>query len=243
MNMALTDLVPGAIALIGISVSFFVSASAGLGGSLVLVPVLVATLGPREGVTLAAILLAGNNLVKLWVYRQVLPVRAAVVLAVCTAIGALAGARLLVSAPEALVGIVVVVTCAAALLFEAQRLRAVGRFGAWAYAFAAGATSGFSGTSGPLKGVAVRSCGFDRLHTVGAATLVSAAGDITKTAVFAGAGLVTPGMLPLAVVSIPLMIAATVTGRRFTQAIGERGYAALFWLVIAGYAARLLAAR
>jgi uncharacterized membrane protein YfcA len=56
------------IALIGVLalvyVSFTISASAGLGGSLVLVPTLVLFIGPKEGVALAALLLASNNVMR-----------------------------------------------------------------------------------------------------------------------------------------------------------------------------------
>ena len=48
-------------ALIACFLSFALSASAGLGGSLILVPALVLILGAREGMALAALLLAGNN--------------------------------------------------------------------------------------------------------------------------------------------------------------------------------------
>jgi uncharacterized protein len=87
------------------------------------------------------------------------------------------------------------------------------------------------------------SLGFDRIHTIGTAALVSAAADITKTVVFAKGGLVNTGSLPLALAAIPLMFVATLAGRHFSQVIGERGYARLFWLVIGAYAARLLLIR
>ena len=109
-------------------------------------------------------------------------------------------------------------------------------------AFASGATSGFSGTSGPLKGVAIRSLGLDRLHTVGAAAVVSLVGDLTKTAVFTQARILGPSSYKLALVALPIMIGATYGGRRFNYTIGERGYRRLFWVVMGGYAARLVSA-
>ena len=48
-----------AVVLLSGAASFFVSASAGMGGSLVLVPVLALSLGTKEGIALAALLLAG----------------------------------------------------------------------------------------------------------------------------------------------------------------------------------------
>lgn len=103
-----------------------------------------------------------------------------------------------------------------------------------------GATSGFSGTSGPLKGMALRALGLDRLHLVGAASAVSLAGGAMKTAIFANAGLLNRTSWLLVLFSIPLMLLATIAGRHLDRRMGERVYAALFWAVITGYSARLL---
>src|SRR5690606_1847208 len=99
-------------------------------------------------------------------------------------------------------------------------------------ALGSGATSGFSGTSGPLKGVAIRNLDLDRLHFVGAASLVSFAGDATKTAVYTDAALLDADSFLLAAVALPLMAAGTATGRRLNERVGERGFAVLFWSVM-----------
>ena len=226
--------------LLGISIAFFVSASAGLGGSLILVPLLTVTVGAKEGISLAALLLAGNNLVKLWAYRRVLPYKAAALVSLFTVAGALLGARLLVAAPPRLVGAAVALSFAVSLVAERREARAWRLSLAPLLSLAAGATSGFSGTSGPLKGVAIRSLGFDRMHTIGAAAIVSTLADLTKTAVFAEAGLLGIRAIQLAIVAVPFMVAATFAGRHFTQLIGEKGYARLFWLVVGGYTVRLI---
>jgi len=134
----------------------------------------------------------------------------------------------------------VIASFAVALLAERRRMAAGRNRLARALSFASGATSGFTGTSGPLKGIAIRSLGLDRLHTVGAAALVSMVGDATKAAVFTDARLLGASSYRLAVVAVPVMIAATYAGRLFNSAIGERGYQRLFWAVMGGYTARLL---
>jgi uncharacterized membrane protein YfcA len=53
-----------ALTLAATVLAFVVSASAGLGGSLVLVPAYALVLGTKEGVALAALMLAGNNVAK-----------------------------------------------------------------------------------------------------------------------------------------------------------------------------------
>lgn len=230
----------GILVIIAVFGSFFVSASAGLGGSLVLVPTLALVVGTKEGVALAALLLGANNLVKLGAYRATLPVSAASKLIVLTVLGTFLGARLLVATPDSVVTIAVIVSFAIALIAEQRHTARRTTTIALPLSFASGATSGFSGTSGPLKGVAVRSLGLDRLYTVGAAALVSAFGDITKAAVFTDADILGRSAYLTALAAIPLMLGATLLGRRFNHAIGERGYQRLFWVVMGGYTARLL---
>jgi uncharacterized membrane protein YfcA len=228
------------VTLIAAVLSFLLSASAGLGGSLILVPTLALVLGTKEGVALAALLLAGNNVVKVIAYRKTLPFRKALIVIVLIALGAGIGARLLVVAPENVVTIAVIVSFVLALIAERFDLSGLRRVGGSVLAFGSGATSGFSGTSGPLKGMAIRQLYLDRAHFVGAASLVSLVGDATKAAVFTGAELLRGDSFLIALAAVPLMVLATFAGRRINKSIGERGYAWLFWLVMAGYTVRLL---
>jgi uncharacterized membrane protein YfcA len=228
------------VTLIAVAVSFTVSASAGLGGSLVLVPTLALVLGTKEGVALAALLLGANNMVKVFAYRETLPWRKALVVIVLVSLGAWLGARLLIAAPEDLVTVAVIVSFALALIAERLDLHKLRKTGGPVFALAAGATSGFSGTSGPLKGMSLRQLDLDRAHFVGAASLVSLAGDLTKTAVFTEAGLLTGDSFALMAMAVPLMFISTFSGRRINSALGERGYSFLFWGVMGGYTARLI---
>ena len=228
------------LTLIAAVLSFMLSASAGLGGSLILVPTLALALGTKEGVALAALLLAGNNVVKVIAYRKTLPFRKSLIVIILIVLGAGIGARLLVVAPENLVTIAVIVSFVLALIAERFDLSGLRRVGGPVLAFGSGATSGFSGTSGPLKGMAIRQLDLDRAHFVGAASLLSLVGDATKAAVFTGAELLRGDSFLIALAAVPLMVLATYAGRRINKSIGERGYAWLFWLVMAGYTVRLL---
>jgi len=229
-----------AFVLAASAAAFTTSAAAGLGGSLILVPALALVLGAKEGVALAALLLALNNVAKVVAYRRAIPLRASAAVIVLTIVGSAAGASLLVAAPEEVVGPVVIASIALSLLFERVAALSTVRLGsAPVLAFASGATSGFSGTSGPLKGIALRNLDLDRFRLAGAASAVSLAGDATKTAIFAEASLLGTESIVVAVCAMPLMVAATLTGRRLNRRLGERGFAVLFWTVMAGYSARL----
>jgi len=229
-----------ALTLVAVVVSFTISASAGLGGSLILVPTLALVLGTKEGVALAALLLALNNVVKVIAYRRTLPFKKAFLVIILVALGAVLGARLLVAAPEEIVTVAVIVSFAVALIAERMDLSRLRTAGGPVLAFGAGATSGFSGTSGPLKGMAIRQLDLDRAHFVGAASLASLAGDTAKTAVFAEAQLLGSSSVLVALLAAPLMVLSTFAGRRINHTIGERGYTVLFWAVMTGYTLRLV---
>lgn len=220
--------------------SFVVSASVGLGGSLVMVPTLVLAVGTKEGVALAALLLATNNVFKVVAYRHTIPWRASGLVVSCVAIGAAIGARLLVGAAETVVGIAVVASFGLTLLIEQFQFTPGRRLAGPLLAIGSGMTSGFSGTSGPLKGVAIRNLDLNRLHFVGAASLASFAGDATKTAVYADARLLAGSSYTLAAAALPLMLAGTRIGRRLNQRVGERRFAVLFWTVMTGYSIRII---
>jgi uncharacterized membrane protein YfcA len=143
--------------------------------------------------------------------------------------------------PEHIVTIAVIVSFVVAFLLESLRVERFRRSSSPFLAFASGATSGFSGTSGPLKGLAVRALDLDRLHLVGALSLVSLVGDVTKTAIWTEAQLLDGRDYLFALACIPLMLGATFLGRYLNTRIGERGYTALFWAVMVGYTGRLLA--
>lgn len=225
--------------LVAVYASFTVSASAGLGGSLLLVPTLALFLGTKEGVALAALLLASNNVAKIVAYRETLPFRKAAPIVVLIMLGAALGSTLLVNAPTWAVTAGVITMFAVSLAAERYEWNPVRRGFAPSLAFVSGATSGFSGTSGPLKGVAIRNLDLDRRHFVGAASLASFAGDATKTAIFAEAELLGRTSLLIAAAAVPLMVAGTWTGSTINRKAGEKTFAVLFWTVMAGYSIRL----
>jgi hypothetical protein len=220
-------------------ISFVLSASAGLGGSLILVPALSLVLGPKQGIALAAVLLGSNNVFKVLAYRKTIPIKSVLSVLVLTVIGAALGANLLVAAPENWIRIAIVLSIGLSFLLERIDFERLLRLSAPVLAFFAGATSGFSGTSGPLKGIALRNLALERMFLVGAASVVSLANDAIKTAIFIDAELLNRESWVILLMALPLMPLATLAGRHFNTSIGERAYGALFWAVMIGYTIRL----
>ncbi|MQA99145.1 MAG: TSUP family transporter [Actinobacteria bacterium] len=229
------------VVLVGALASFILSSAAGLGGSLLLVPTFALVFGTKEGVALAALLLAGNNVMKIAAYRHALPFRRSLPLIVAIAVASAIGASVLVGAPEPFVAVAVIVVLLISLVTEGRRLPGLRRVGAPVLGFASGITSGLSGTSGPLKGIAVRALDLDRMHFIGAASLTSLVGDLSKVGVFSQEALLHGWSFGLAAVALPLMMIGTAIGRRINREVGERGFAVVFWMVIGGYGFRLIA--
>ncbi|MFQ5557851.1 MAG: TSUP family transporter, partial [Acidimicrobiales bacterium] len=196
-------------------------------------------LGSKEGVALAALLLASNNVMKIIAYRRALPFRAASGITALIVAGAAVGSSLLVRAPTALVTIGVVVVFGASMAVERLEMRPVRAGFAPLLALTSGASSGFSGTSGPLKGVAIRNLDLDRRHFVGAASLASLAGDVTKTAVFAEGRLLGETSLLIALAAMPLMALGTWSGSTINERVGDHTFTVMFWTVMSGYSLRL----
>lgn len=228
------------LVLLAASMAFVLSASAGLGGSLILVPALALLLGSKEGIALAGLLLAANNVAKTGFYWSTIPWRESALILLAILVGTAVGSSLLVAAPTWLVDIAVVTCLVSAFALERWRLKSVRVRIAPLLGFGSGVASGFSGTSGPLKGVAIRSLDLDRLYFVGAASIISLAGDAMKSVIFAKAELLTGESLMIVVAAIPVMICASYLGRKINRAIGERAFATLFWTIMGGYAVRLV---
>jgi uncharacterized membrane protein YfcA len=242
--------------LIGLALSFLLSSVVGMGGSLIAVPLAVMAFGPKIGVAMAALLLLGNNIVKVFAYRNSIPWKGAAGIALITMLSTFLGAKLLVALPERWVIVAVIISLLWSFVAEIK----TGRFAAdteranipgrdlWStdfkrgssYALAAGLCSGVSGTSGPLKGVAIRQWVKDPAYFAGAASLVSLVGDLTKAAVFAQAALYPSSQWPLMAAAIPLMLICPFIGLAMNRHMGQRAFSALFWLVIAGYGLRLV---
>lgn len=221
------------------AIAFILSAAAGMGGSLVIVPAMVLLFGARHGIALSALLLACNNVAKVAVYWRTIPFGKSLWILSLTIAGAFVGSALLIKAAERVVYVGVVIAVVLGLVLERKSWKPIDQTLSPVLAFFAGATSGFTGTSGPLKGMAIRSLRLDRMHFVGAASLVSLGGDMTKAIVFSQGELLDTTAWHIVLASLPFMPLASLMGRQINRQIGERAYAVLFWTVMAGYTVRL----
>ena len=222
--------------------ALFISSIAGYGGSLILVPALGAILGVKEGVALAALLLGWNNVFKVVAYRHTLALRRGWPLLVVTLIGVWFGAWLLIEAPDRIVVWLVVAATVLSLLAELagiERIQRVQRHAAAPIMLGSGVLSGVSGTSGPLKGISVRSLGLPRLEHVGLASSVSLVADALKVELFATAGIFDTIDMTVVLLALPVMPIAAWVGRHVNQRMDETAFRWVFWSVVGGYTLRM----
>lgn len=230
------------LVLLATFTALFVSSIAGYGGSLVLVPALGALLGPREGIALAALLLAWNNVFKVIVYRRTLALRAGWYLILAAAVGVWIGAHTMLSLPDrAVIWIIVTVTVASLVveLVGAERWMQVRHRAALPAMLASSFQSGVSGTSGPLKGVSIRALSLPRLEHVGLASMVSLVADALKVEVFASAGLFDDVAWTTLLAALPVMPVAAWVGRAVNLRFDESAFRWVFWTVVGGYTLRM----
>lgn len=222
--------------------ALFISSIAGYGGSLILVPALGAILGVKQGVALAALLLGWNNVFKVIAYRNTLALRRGWSLLVMTLIGVWFGAQLLIAAPDRVVVWIVVVTTGLSLIAELAHIDRLHRLQARAAAplmLASAVLSGVSGTSGPLKGISVRSLRLPRLEHVGLASSVSLVADALKVELFATAGIFDTVDLTVVFLAAPVMPVSAWIGRHVNQRMDEAAFRWIFWSVVGGYTLRM----
>jgi uncharacterized membrane protein YfcA len=231
-----------ALILVATFAALVVSSTAGYGGSLILVPALAAAIGPKSGIAYSALVLGWNNVFKVLAYRKTLAIKQGWPLLAVTAVGTLFGARLLVAAPETFVVWCVIVGTIAALAIElsgSERLLSARRSSAVPAMAASAVLSGVSGSSGPLKGVAVRSLGLPRLEHVGLASLVSLVADALKVGLFQADGLFDDIDMTTLLIALPLMPLGAWFGRAINRRVDERVFRGIFWAVVGCYTLRM----
>lgn len=230
-----------ALVYILIFLSFLISASAGMGGSLLLIPTLSYFIGVRDGIIISSILLGLNNCVKIIVFRKYIRIKNIVYLLLFMLIGAIAGSLLMMKIEEDILAVILFINIIFAFIIEKNAATDVRKKISWMYSGLSGFCSGISGTSGPLKGMAIKCLDLDKLQIVAAASVLSFATDSTKAIIYLSSyNPLVGNSFNLLLVSICMMPVATVLGKRINHKISNVAYDVLFFSILSGYAVRLI---
>ena len=167
-----------------IFLAFFVSASCGLGGSLILIPVLSAVLGIKEGIVISSILLGLNNIIKVIFFRGNIKFKPVSFLMILMMAGAVIGSFMMLKANSHILTIFLVFNIAISFLIQQYTSLKLQKNAGLIFSFLSGFCSGLSGTSGPLKGLAVKCHMHTKMEIVAAASLLSLATDSVKSVIY-----------------------------------------------------------
>ena len=223
-----------------IFIAFLVSASCGLGGSLILIPGLSWILGIKEGIVVSAVLLGSNNLVKLFFYRKDIRLRPSLRLLVCMVAGAIGGALLMMQADPKLLSLFLLFHILLSFFIQVKSSETSRKTAGSVFSFLSGFCSGLAGTSGPLKGLAVKTYMGNKAEIVATASLLSFATDSTKAIIYLNNFSSDILQVQWLVYSILVMPVATGLGRFLNRNMSVKAYEALFYFVMSGYVLRLL---
>ena len=181
--------------------------------------------------------LTGNNVVNVVAYRKTLPIARSAQVAMLTAVGAAIGIGWLVGPRRADRGDRDRGVRRRARCGRTNLTRAV-RVGAPVLALGSGSTSGFSGTSDPLNGTAIRALRLD--YFVGARCTGVHGRRRDESRVFTDVELLDTSAYWLMAAALPIILVATFAGRSFNRSVGESGDTKLFWTVMGGRTCRLV---
>ena len=237
--MEILVMLKGAFFVLGSFFAMTLSATVGFGGSLLLVPVMLLFFPPVAAIAIAALGLGINSVGKFAIYRKDIPWKQSLPLALIASLVGAASTLLLLSIPPEMAITAIVGVLILSVIGEFIPLpEPASRIGAYLGIAIASIASGISGTSGPTKGLALRSLQLPKEKMVAASTLVSMFGDLSKVVVFFSSGLYQdyPGVVLVLCFISPL---ACATGFFVNRKATEKGFRVLFWAVVLGYAARL----
>lgn len=204
-----------------------------MGGSLILIPSLAICIGTKNAIPIAAILLCLNNMVKINLYFQWINVKKTLILMIPIGLGALIGSLLMIKMNDTVVSIWLFVFLV--LSFWNTYHKNFSKLKLLFISFLAGLSSGFSGVSGPFKGLAIKNYFDDKFEVVAAASCISLVSDSVKSISFFFNTNVYQNFLFLIFPAIIIMPLASYLGKKFNEILKQATFDHLFYVIMLGY--------
>jgi uncharacterized membrane protein YfcA len=213
---------------VGVSVvgffGFVVSATFGIGGVVLLIPMLSMTLPPAEAVALSAPVMLVNNLGKSWVYRHSLHPRALWLVSALSLPTAFVAALLTASVDERVLLLGVAGLVLATLFVERVKQRALQMSdrALLLWGLVTGVISGMCGAAGPPTAIGLRSYGLQKDAFVATVAVFAVFLQFAKMPAYVATDVLPARMAPLAAWLAILGIVAVATGPRLLSRVPER---------------------
>jgi hypothetical protein len=231
------------LVLLGCFVGFLMSATTGVGGALMMVPLLALVVPAGLAVALATPIMLVNNVGKLALMRGSLD-RTFLGRSMLGAVpGAIAGSLLLGVVPDAVLrrgmGLFLLAYVAVSAFWQ-DRVPRVGRGGAVGWGAITGLASGLIGAGGPTSAAAMRGYGLDRQGLVATGAALSVCMQLVKLPVFAAIGLLRARDLPLLGALCAVALLAAYTGRALLRRMESEAFDRLLLAALLALAALMI---
>jgi len=195
--------------------AFVVASTLGIGGPLILIPALMIRMPPAQAVAVVAPIMLVNGLLKLWVFRECLDLRAAGLTCLSALPVALVAAAFTgrVDARLLRIGIGVIILVVLALRYGYQISPVVRERGLLGWGALIGAIGGFVGTAGPLLALSIHGYGLSRQRFVATVAAAQAAIQLVRLPTYLGTSTLPLGLLPLALLLATVAASAVFVAR------------------------------
>ena len=203
---------------------FVVSATFGIGGVVLLIPVLSMALPPVQAVAVAAPVMLVNNLGKSWVFRSAVDVKATALLSGLALPAAYLSARVANTVDDRLLLVAVALLILVSVAVDRLRTPATAPMGGLAlflWGGLTGAISGICGAAGPPTAIGLRRYGLSKNEFVGTVAVFSVCLQLAKIPAYVDTGALPPGLLPLAALLAALSLVAVAVGPRLLRQVSE----------------------
>lgn len=204
---------------------FVVSAAFGIGGVVLLIPLLSLALPPAQAIAVSAPVMLVNNLGKAWVFRRAVNWRACLLVSALALPAAYGSARLVTVVDERiiLVSVATLVIVSVAL----DRLRApsqkprLGDVELVVWGGITGAISGLCGAAGPPTAIGLRGYGLSKDGFVGTVAVFAVLLQVAKIPAYVDTNVLPSRLLPLATLLGCLGLVAAAVGPALLRRVSE----------------------
>ncbi|MCG8425537.1 MAG: sulfite exporter TauE/SafE family protein [Proteobacteria bacterium] len=220
--------------------AFLVASTVGIGGPLILIPILLSELSPAAAVAIVAPVMLFNNMAKLGLYRGHIRLGPALTMA-ASALPAAVFASLFTGVVEGRVLRLIIalfIVLAVAVPWLARRELHVGRRGLVGWGAIVGAVAGFSGTAGPPMALAMKGHGLAGFPFVATVAVVQLALQTVRVPTYLTTGVFPIELWPLASIMSLAAAVSVLAARPLLRHLNPKRFRYLldgFLLLIATY--------
>lgn len=206
--------------------AFVVASTFGIGGPILLLPILMLRLPPAQAIAMIAPIMLFNNLLKLWLFRQYIQVKVALLTGLTALPAALLAATFTgrVDARYLQGGIALIIVASLLRQYAFREELKVSNRGLVGWGVIIGGISGFAGSAGPPTAVAIKGHGLMKKQFVGTVALLQFALQLIKIPTYVRTGIFPTELWLLTLLLSAVAVVAVLFGWQLIQKMQVHTY-------------------